>query len=36
VLQGAVRTRIGRGGDAATVAHLRDVDARIQKALSVQ
>ena len=35
-LQGAVRTRIGRGGDAVTVAHLRDVDARIQKALSVE
>jgi hypothetical protein len=33
-LQGAVRARIARGGDAVTVAHLRDVDARIEKGLS--
>jgi hypothetical protein len=34
-LQAAVRNRIGRGGDAVTVAHLRDVDARIVLALDV-
>jgi hypothetical protein len=32
-LQGGVRSRIARGGDATTLAHLRDVAARIEEAL---
>lgn len=32
-LQSSVRQRIGRGGDAVTIAHLRDIDARIEGVL---
>jgi hypothetical protein len=35
-LRGAVQGRLGRGGDAVTLAHLRDVQARIDEALEEQ
>ncbi len=35
-LQRGIRARIGRGGDAMTLAHLRDAEARIEEALSVK